>query len=148
MKGRILVWVQFAAIITLLLLPDSNDLTFTRRIIGSSLILFALAILLMAFIALRESVTVYPEPRDNAPFITAGIYSIIRHPMYLAVLLAGIGIVIFKWSTPSIIVWLILLINLCVKFRYEDRLLAEKWPQALDYQSGVGAIFPKIKLWK
>jgi len=85
-----------------------------------------------------------PEPKIGAPFITQGIYKIVRHPMYLGVILIAIGFTLMKVSLIGLIFTAILIVDLKIKYKYEDRLLVEKWPQAKAYQKQVGALFPKI----
>lgn len=145
MKGRALVLIQFASLLALLVLPDSGMATPTRALIARSCVVLAMAILVLAFIRLRDSVTVYPEPREGVPFITSGIYSFVRHPMYLAVLLFGAGMAISKWTIANLIVLVILFIDLQIKYRYEDRLLVAKWPEAAEYQQRVGALLPRLR---
>jgi protein-S-isoprenylcysteine O-methyltransferase Ste14 len=85
-----------------------------------------------------------PEPKIGAPFITTGIYRIVRHPMYLAVILIGVGLTVSKFSLLRALITVILIVDLKIKQRYEDRLLLAKWPQARQYQAEVGALFPNI----
>lgn len=142
MRGRVLVAVQFGLLAALIILPSSGGPSATTLILARLLIGAAGAILAIAFINLRSSVTVFPEPRDNVPFITNGIYAYIRHPMYLGVLLFAAGIGLVKWTLPAALVWCALLVDLSVKYRYEDRLLAARWPEAALYQATVGALVP------
>lgn len=144
MKGRVLVAVQFGCLIALLLLPSSGIATPWRALIARLAVVAAVAVLAIAFVNLRKSVTVFPEPRDNVPFITHGIYGYVRHPMYLGVLLFGGGIALSKWTLANALVFLVLAVDLQIKYRYEDRLLAAKWPTATGYQSRVGALFPRL----
>ena len=145
MKGRILVLIQFTCLIVLLALPASGTATPLRALISRVLVVSAMVILAIAFVALRDAVTANPVPREGAPLITTNIYSFVRHPMYLAVLAFGAAMVISKWTLPVLVVWVVLFMNLQVKFRYEDQLLAQKWPQAREYQSRVGALLPRIR---
>lgn len=145
MKGRILVLIQFIAIFLLLTLGSSGVATPIRALISRVLVMSAMVILAIAFVGLRDSVTVNPEPREGAPLITRGIYSWVRHPMYLAVLAFGAGMVVSKWTLPTLLLWLLLFIDLQIKYRYEDQLLAQKWPHAHEYQERVGALLPRIR---
>lgn len=138
-----MVSVQFACLIALLFVPGSGMVAFQRLLAARLLVAAAGLVLAIAFINLRESVTVFPEPRDNVPFITTGIYAYVRHPMYLGVLLFGASMVCTKWTALAAALWCVLCIDLILKHRYEDRLLAAKWPEAALYQASVGALLPK-----
>ena len=143
MRGRLLVTLQFGCLIALVLIPSAGGVGFERLLTARLLIGAAGVVLAIAFINLRDSVTVFPEPRDGVPFITSGIYAYVRHPMYLGVLLFAAGMVCVKWTPLAVAIWVALFIDLQVKYRYEDRLLAARWPEAALYQATVGALLPR-----
>ena len=103
----------------------------------------ALAILLAAWYALRPSLQISPIPKEGAALITSGIYSFMRHPMYLGVLLFGAGFVLTNINWISIAIWIALLATLVFKARFEDSLLATKHPFAAAYQSSTARFFLK-----
>lgn len=134
---------QFALLIVLVLLPDQTPPNQVVYLIGRGLAIFSLFALVVAAFFLRPSLTALPEPRAGAPLITSGIYRYLRHPMYSALILFGLGAAIYKWSIYAGLVAIGLFVVLSVKYRYEDSLLRDKWPQAAEYQKKVGALFPK-----
>ena len=143
MKGRILVSIQFACLLALVVIPSAHAPSFEQLLAARLLIAVAGAVLGIAFVNLRESVTVFPEPRPDVPFVTRGIYKFVRHPMYLGVLLFGLSMVTTKATFLAAGIWLALFLDLQVKYRYEDRLLAARWPEATLYQATVGALLPR-----
>ena len=143
MKGRILVTVQFVCLGLLVFMPGSAH-TVTRDAIGRVLFATSALVLVAAFIEMRRGLTVFPEPKDGAPFVTRGIYRYVRHPMYLGVLLFGASEVIAQWSLMHALVFVVLAFDLRVKMRYEDGLLAARWPGAAAYQRRVGALLPRV----
>lgn len=144
MKGRILVFVQFACLTVLVLLPGDEPVGILRTTIAGALFMLSAAVLVTAFVNLRESVTVFPEPRADVPFVTHGIYRYVRHPMYLGVLLFALGMTTVKWSMWAAVVLLVLYVDLRIKHQYEDHLLAAKWKHAREYQHRVGALLPRL----
>ena len=64
-----------------------------------------------------------PDPLARSELVTTGPYRLIRHPMYLALLLTTLPLVINDFDLFRIIVWLVLLINLLLKLNYEENLL-------------------------
>ena len=66
-----------------------------------------------------------------------GIYQWFRHPMYLGVLMFGVGMLVNNINFASILVFIALSINMFIKANYEDRLLRTRHSNALDYQQKV-----------
>lgn len=145
MKGRLLVAVQFGCLIALLILPSSGMASTSSALVSATAVVIGGVVLTAAFVNLRKSLSVFPEPLARAQLVTNGIYRAVRHPMYLGVLLIAGGVVITKWTWTTLLVFVILFIDLQIKYRYEDRLLAAKWPAASNYQQQVGALLPRMR---
>jgi protein-S-isoprenylcysteine O-methyltransferase Ste14 len=105
--------------------------------ISAGLYIGALTVFAFAFLALRPSLRVSPIPKPGAPLITAGIYKWFRHPMYLGVLMFGVGMLLTNLNLASILIFIALSINMIIKANYEDRLLRSRHSNALEYQQRV-----------
>jgi protein-S-isoprenylcysteine O-methyltransferase Ste14 len=92
-------------------------------------------------IGLRE-VRVLPDVAANARLVTNGPYRFVRHPMYSAVLVMAAALVADNFSTPRLIAWLVLLADLVAKLKYEERLLAQRFPDYRDYQRRTKRLVP------
>jgi protein-S-isoprenylcysteine O-methyltransferase Ste14 len=66
-----------------------------------------------------------------------GVYKWFRHPMYLGVLMFGVGMLITNLNLTSTLIFIALSINMVIKANYEDRLLRTRHSNALDYQQKV-----------
>lgn len=141
-KGRLLVIIQFVCLGVLVLSSGNSGAQF--QFLSRMVVVAAFLIGLIAVVNLRDALTIFPEPKPGAPFVTRGIYHFVRHPMYLAVLLFAFGEVIGKFSIVTVLVYVVLLIDLHIKYRYEDALLLARWPAASEYQKKVGALLPKV----
>jgi protein-S-isoprenylcysteine O-methyltransferase Ste14 len=141
-KGQLLVGIQFACLAVIIFFPG-KDVGGAASAAATLLELVAAIILVMGFLNLRDSLKITPEPKLNAKFVTHGIYKYIRHPIYSGLILFAIAEVINKQSLSIEIAALILVIDLVVKFKYEDQLLRDAYPEAVEYQKRVGALFPK-----
>jgi protein-S-isoprenylcysteine O-methyltransferase Ste14 len=86
---------------------------------------------------LRPSLRVSPIPKPGTPLITVGIYKWFRHPMYLGVLMFGVGMLINNLNIVSIFIFIALFLNMVAKANYEDRLLRNRHSNALEYQQRV-----------
>ena len=66
---------------------------------------------------------IVPDPLARSKLVTTGPYRLIRHPMYLALLLTTLPLVIYDFDLFRIVIWLVLLFNLLLKLNYEENLL-------------------------
>ena len=143
-KGRVLVAVQFAALAVILFWPGKT-VSDTQALIGTFLEIIGGVLLILGFIHLKDSLKITPEPKENAQFVNTGIYKYIRHPIYSGLIFFGSGQVISKWTLTILISFIVLVVDLVAKYRYEDSLLIKVYPGADEYQRKVGALLPKFR---
>jgi protein-S-isoprenylcysteine O-methyltransferase Ste14 len=105
--------------------------------ISTALYVGAVIIFAFAYIALRPSLRVSPIPKPGAPLITVGIYKWFRHPMYLGVLMFGLGMLLNNFNLISVATYVVLGANMVVKANYEDQLLRARHSNAIEYQQNV-----------
>ena len=73
-----------------------------------------------------------------------GPYRLVRHPMYLALILAMLGAVINEPSPIRIAAWLSLVVILVLKLRMEERLLAERYVEYITYAASTWRLLPFV----
>lgn len=101
------------------------------------LALIALALVFFAFagasLLLARAVTVFPRPRERSTLAERGVYRIVRHPVYGAILLIAIG-----WSLAvaplGLIPTVLLAVIFDLKARLEEAWLAERHPGYAAYR--------------
>ncbi len=69
-----------------------------------------------------------PDVKRNGRLVTAGPYALIRHPMYTALLLTTLPLIVNSFSLFRLGLWLLLLIDLVLKLKYEEGLLRQALP--------------------
>ena len=144
-KGKRLVFLQFALIIVLALFPDNNTVDPRLSIVGTVMLAIGLAVLFAGFMGLGKSLTANPVPNQDGVLVTKGIYSIVRHPIYLGLLSITLGLVVSSGVWAQIIVWIALAVLLVYKMRWEEVLLTAKYKGYAEYMSKVPAVIPGLK---
>jgi protein-S-isoprenylcysteine O-methyltransferase Ste14 len=144
-KGKKLVFLQFALIIVVALFPDNNKVDPRLSIVGTVMLAIGLAVLFAGFMGLGKSLTANPVPNQDGVLVTKGIYSIVRHPIYVGLLGITLGLVVSSGVWAQIIVWIALAILLVYKMRWEEVLLTAKYKGYAEYMTKVPAMIPGLK---
>jgi protein-S-isoprenylcysteine O-methyltransferase Ste14 len=144
-KGNLLVAIQFILIAAILFMA-SDEVNEPWIYIGGVLFIApGLLILAVSFKNLGRSLTANPVPLENAKLIETGIYKYVRHPIYTGLLLAMLGSVVQSMAIVKLFVWLVLLAVLTYKAKFEETLLAKKYPGYVDYMKRTGRFVPRLK---
>ena len=96
-----------------------------QNIFGLGLLLTGFIIAIVAQITLYRSYSSTLIIRENHQLITHGIYSLIRHPIYLGVILAAIGIPVCSASLLGFLIMSVLIPVFLIRVKFEERLLIE-----------------------
>jgi protein-S-isoprenylcysteine O-methyltransferase Ste14 len=149
LKGNLLVVGQFVLLGFLFLYPANKnfygDLAVELDLLNLGLLFIALVVLITGALNLGPALTAHPIPNKKATLITKGLYRYIRHPIYTGLLIAGAAFVISGGLFPQIIFYLLLVVLLNYKARFEEGLLAERFPDYVEYRKTTGRFFPRLK---
>jgi protein-S-isoprenylcysteine O-methyltransferase Ste14 len=94
--------------------------------------------------ALKRNLTPFPKPSVETQFVQSGVYGLMRHPLYVAVLCASVGWALVWQSRPGLVAALVLALFLDAKARREERWLRERFPDYGDYQQRVRRFIPGV----
>ena len=116
-------------------------------LISVILLTIGIAIGLWAVLTMRfGNFNIQPLPKAEAKLVTSGPYRFIRHPMYSAVLVGMLGVALNSNSWLAYIIWLILLLDLSIKLRFEEKLLIERFPEYREYMKRTSRLLPFLKM--
>lgn len=114
--------------------------------LGLPLLVLAVALGAWTLTANRPgNFSVFPEPCANAELVTGGPYRHVRHPMYLAVLLAAAGCALGWRTWVHAAAFAVLAIVLHVKAGIEERALLLRFPGYADYAARTPRIVPFLR---
>ena len=135
------VFIQFIGIAFIFITDpvfSQNPVFLAVEIIGILLGLWA--IIVMKFDNLR----IYPDIKENAKLVVSGPYKIIRHPMYLAIILTITPLIIDYYDWVRFLISLIILIDLLFKLNYEEKLLLNNFATYKNYTKTTYRLIPFI----
>ena len=137
-----------AAVVLVPALPSPGSLgvawPLAARVGGALLLAAGLAEALLALVGLGPSLTPLPEPMAGAPLMREGLYRRCRHPLYQAILVCALGVVLLRGSLLHLTLLLALAGVLGGKARREERSLERLHPDYGAYRAGTAAIVPGL----
>ena len=129
-RANWLVWAQFLLLVLLLLpgepLWSEVWITVVAVLLAIDGTVFAIA----GFAALGRDLVVWVAPKEGASLRTGGVFRLTRNPIYLGVIVATAGWVLWRARLELIVVWVLLVIVLVVKAHVEQHRLLEVFGDA------------------
>ena len=136
-----LVAIQFACLIAIVLTGPLLARHSVLLVLETAAVLIGVWAILTVRIG---NVNVLPDSRQDAVLVQSGPYRWIRHPMYTALLLGTLALVL---DSPSVLrwsLWIVLLIDLVIKLHYEERMLCEHFGGYDTYMAGSKRLIPYL----
>jgi protein-S-isoprenylcysteine O-methyltransferase Ste14 len=144
-RGEIWVLIQAVLLVSFIALPsDAVPWPYSKEFGIAGWICVALGLLLLSWSALNlgRSLTPFPRPTENGELITSGAYRIVRHPIYLGVLLTCLGFALATASSARLGMTLVLFVFFDMKARREELWLKERYPDYGLYQQRAKRLIP------
>jgi protein-S-isoprenylcysteine O-methyltransferase Ste14 len=141
-----LVAIQFVLIALLIAIPDGTLYVVGAGLTIASMVFVGAGIVLgmVAGTRLGSSLTPSPIPKASAELATSGVYRLVRHPIYSALLLIGLGLAMRGASLWHGLVLAGLIVLLQMKARAEEAMLLKKFQGYASYAARVGRFFPGV----
>jgi protein-S-isoprenylcysteine O-methyltransferase Ste14 len=143
-RGEGWVVLQFLLIAAIVLVPRRSPEAFPNwlRYLGLPLMAAGAAIGGAAVLNLGSNLTPLPKPVENGQLVRSGAYSIVRHPIYLAVMLGMVGFSLLRASVGGLALCGLLFAFFDRKARREEAWLRERYPDYAEYQQQVRRLLP------
>lgn len=142
--GWSLVVLQAALIVGAVAAPGPLLYTATVPVRLALTLLAVLGMVLAAvsLLGLGRGLTASPVPREEGALITDGMFGVVRHPTYASL---GLGIAAFALASGSagrLVFTALLFLLFAIKARWEERMLAERFPVYPAYAARVPRFIP------
>ena len=111
---------------------------------GALLLLIGAGCGLAGSVSLGRNLTPFPKPSASANLVQTGIYGLIRHPLYTAVLCGSVGWELVWRSWPALLAALALALLFDAKARREEHWLRQQFPEYALYEQRVRRFVPWI----
>jgi protein-S-isoprenylcysteine O-methyltransferase Ste14 len=123
--------------------PWIQPLDLPSRIVGIGLLVQAVLAFRAAQRMLGPALVATPAPVSQAVLRQSGIYGIVRHPIYAAILSGVFGWALL-WNSVACLILAVLCSGFFLaKIRYEEALLMDRFPEYDQYRRQVPALVPR-----
>jgi len=137
----VLVLSQFICILLIVLSGEY----YPRNALVLILMMAGIFIGLWAIYSMRlNRLTIMPDFYTGSRLIDSGPYHYIRHPMYLAVLLFCLSMLVNELNTARVIVYAILVTTLIIKIIHEEKQLLQGLPEYRSYKQRTKRLIPFV----
>jgi protein-S-isoprenylcysteine O-methyltransferase Ste14 len=96
----------------------------------------------VSMIQLGGNLTPNPRPLEGAHLVTTGVYSVVRHPIYLGLIVLCLGLTLVTQSVPSAVSEVLVLGFFHLKADREERWLRATYPEYATYADRVRKLIP------
>jgi protein-S-isoprenylcysteine O-methyltransferase Ste14 len=107
--------------------------------------MLGILLLVRSYRALGHSHSPWTTPLESAKLVISGPYRIVRHPVYAAFILIGLGLEVLFASPVGLIVVAVECVYYDLRTREEERWLVNQYPEYAGYRRGVpGRLLPRF----
>jgi protein-S-isoprenylcysteine O-methyltransferase Ste14 len=146
--GWLFVAVQVGLLLTLVASSGSTRADWPTppalRAFAALCTLGGLVVVVVASLQLGRSLTPTPLPNRRGELRTSGLYGVVRHPIYSGLLLVVLGLAVRSASWITAVVAAVTIAFFHVKATWEERQLAQRYPDYPDYAARTGRFAPRV----
>ncbi|MBN2174016.1 MAG: isoprenylcysteine carboxylmethyltransferase family protein [Bacteroidales bacterium] len=88
---------------------------------------------------------VFGQKREKPEVIRKGVFSMVRHPVYVGSILLYLGLILYTLSLASAAFWLVIVVFYYFISRYEEKILTDYFGEEyLRYKNEVPMLIPRL----
>lgn len=91
-----------------------------------------------------KSYSPFPTPSKNNKLVTGGFYKYVRHPIYTAVMIVALVLLLSNPTFPSFVIFAVLIYIQDIKASLEEEFLTKLHPAYKNYTEKTKKFIPKI----
>ncbi len=114
------------------------------RIAGTVLTGAGVIVVVLGLVGLRDNLTAVPRPVDGGRLVDSGVYGLVRHPIYMGIIVAAAGWALVTASPPALVVAGGVGIFFDLKSRREEAWLLAAYPGYAAYRRRVRKLLPFV----
>ena len=103
-------------------------------VVGQLVALAGVVLIFVAINTMGKAVQVDAAPKEGAALVTRGVYARLRHPIYTGIAVVVLGFVLRGITLAGAVMGAVVLVFLWFKSRYEEKLLAARFPEYEAYK--------------
>ena len=151
MTKRQIAWLyvgaQFVLLLAIVFTPGRNDwdISLGVDVVAVLLGIVGLAVGLWAILYLGRGLTPLPLPNGQVDVVSDGPYRLVRHPMYLAVMLFALALTLRSGSLVVVAEFVLLVALFAFKARWEEAQLEEAMPEYAAYRATTPRFVPALR---
>jgi protein-S-isoprenylcysteine O-methyltransferase Ste14 len=84
-------------------------------------------LIIAGYLAKKGLTSVFAEIREEPIVIRKGVFSVVRHPIYLEAILFYLSLLVSFFSTAAAFIWVVIILFYIYLCRHEEKLLIEKF---------------------
>jgi len=113
--------------------------------VGVRLLFGILLLILSGYMAVTGLSIVFGKQAQSQGVIKKGVFSFVRHPIYLSEIILYLGLLVLNISLAAAFIWIIAIFFLHYMSRYEEKLLLVKFGKEYEhYMKEVPMWFPRL----
>ncbi|MCK4788971.1 MAG: isoprenylcysteine carboxylmethyltransferase family protein [Desulfobacteraceae bacterium] len=113
--------------------------------VGVRLLFGILLLIVSGYMAVTGLSIVFGKQAQSQGVIKKGVFSFVRHPIYLSEIILYLGLLVLNISLAAAFIWIIAIFFLHYMSRYEEKLLLVKFGKEYEhYMKEVPMWFPRL----